>query len=129
VLEPEPRAVFDEGTVFAAAAGEHDPRAVPMLIVAWRDEPSGSTLEEVVEEEVATLLSAPGSLLIDREAVGDRVRTFALHLGPGGLPTASEQWRLLAAGRRWTVTAITTLADQPAWGPRLAAVAASFRVA
>lgn len=38
-----------------------------------------------------------------------------------------EQWRLLARGRRWTLSAMTALADQPVWGPRLAAVAATFR--
>jgi hypothetical protein len=129
VLDPEPRAVFDAGAVFAAATDEHDPRAAPLFAVAWRDEAAGATLGAVVDEELARLLSAPGSLLIDREAVGDRVRTFALHIGPSGLPTASEQWRLLSGGRRWTVSAMTVLADQPEWGPRLAAVAATVRPA
>jgi hypothetical protein len=54
------------------------------------------------------------------------VRTFSLHLA--AVPTASEQWRLVAGGRRWTLAATTALADQPQWGPRLAAVVASFRV-
>jgi hypothetical protein len=133
VLEREPRAVLDEGAVFVAACADHDPRAVPMLTVAWLDEPPGVTLAEVVEEDAARLLSEPGSLVIDRQpaSVGgiDGVRTFILHRGPGGMPTASEQWRLLAADRRWTVTAMTALGDQPAWGPRLADVAATFRVA
>jgi hypothetical protein len=30
-------------------------------------------------------------------------------------------------GRRWTVTAVTVLPDQPVWGPRLAQIAATFR--
>jgi hypothetical protein len=130
VLEPEPRAVLEEGVVFGVASDAHDARVAPLLTVAWLDEPAGTTIDDVVDEDVARLLSEPGSLLIDRETVSaDRVRTFALHIGPGGVPTASEQWRLLAGGRRWTVSAMTALADQPEWGPRLAAVAASFRIA
>ena len=133
VLDPEPRAVLEEGAVFGVASDAHDPRAAPLLTVAWLDEPAGATLAGVVEEDVARLLSGPGSLLIDREAVTvsgtDAVRILSLHPGPGGVPTASEQWRLLTAGRRWTITAMTALGDQPEWGPRLAAVAAGFRVA
>jgi hypothetical protein len=129
-LEPEPRAVFEEGAVFGAAAGDHHPRVVPLLTVAWLDEPQGVTLDEVVAEDVVRLLSDPGELVVDREDVRigevEAVRTFVLRVG--GVPTASEQWRLLAAGRRWTVAATTALADQPDWGPRLAAVAATFRV-
>jgi hypothetical protein len=129
-LAHEPRAVFEEGAVFGAAAGDHDPRVVPLLTVAWLDEPEGVTLDDVVEEDVVRLLSNPGDLVVDREdvRVGDveAVRTFVLRVG--AVPTASEQWRMLAAGRRWTVAATTALADQPEWGPRLAAVAASFRV-
>jgi len=133
VLEPAPRAVLEDGAVFGVAGSAHDPRAEPTIVVAWLDEPPGVTLEDVVAEDLARLLSQPGSLLIDRAGVRlggvDGERTFALHLGPSGLPSASEQWRLLAGGRRWTISAMTALADQPAWGPRLAAVAESFRVA
>jgi hypothetical protein len=129
-LEREPRAVFEEGAVFGAATDDHDPRLVPRLAVAWLDEPEGVTLEAVVEEDALRLLAAPGDLLLDHEAVRiggvEAVRTFVAHAGPN--PTASEQWRLLAGGRRWTVSATTALADQPAWGPRLAGVAAGFRV-
>jgi hypothetical protein len=128
-LEREPRAVFAEGAVFGAVAGDHDPRVVPLLAVAWLDEPEGVTLDDVVEEDVARLLSDPGDFVVDHEEVClgevEAVRTFVLRVG--SVPTASEQWRLLAAGRRWTVAATTALADQPDWGPRLAAVAASFR--
>lgn len=131
-FEHEPRAVFEEGAVFGAASGVHDPRVMPVLAVAWLDEPAGVMLEAVVDEDVARLLSEPGDLVLDREAVrvgdADAVRTYSLHVGPKGVPTASEQWRLLAGGRRWTVSATTALADQPVWGPRLAAVAATFRV-
>ena len=122
-LEPEPRAVLEEGAVFGGAAPV-------VLTVAWLDEPEGVTLEAVVEEDVARFLSGPGVLLADREEVRlgelDAIRTFSLHAG--AVPSASEQWRMLAGGRRWTVTATTALADQPEWGPRLAAVAATFRV-
>jgi hypothetical protein len=129
-LEREPRAVFEEGVVFGATAGDHDPRVVPLVMVAWLDEPEGVTLDDVVEEDVARLLSDPGDLVVDREdvRVGEihAVRAFVLRVG--AVPTASEQWRLLTAGRRWTVAATTALADQPDWGPRLAAVVATFRV-
>ena len=97
-LEREPGALFEEGAVFRATAGEHDPRVVPFLAVAWLEEPAG----------VAA------------------VRTFTARAG--GILCASEQWRLLAGGRRWTVSATTALADQPAWGPRLAEIVATFRV-
>jgi hypothetical protein len=129
-LEREPRAVFEEGAVFRAAAGDHDPRVVPLLTVAWLDEPEGVTLEAVVEEDVVRLLSDAGELVVDHEDVRvggvEAVRTFVLRVG--GVPTASEQWRLLTTGRRWTVSATTALCDQPEWGPRLAGVAATFRV-
>ena len=129
-LEREPRAVYEEGAVFGAAAGDHDPRVVPQLTVAWLDEPDGVALEDVVEEDVVRLLSDPGDVVVDHEEVRlgevEAVRTFVLRVG--GVPTASEQWRLLAGGRRWTVSATTALADQPAWGPRLAGLVPTFRV-
>ena len=131
-LEHEPRSRFEEGAVFGVASDAHDPRVAPLLTVAWLEEPDGVTLEAVVEEDVARLLSGTGDLLLDHEwvHVGDveGVRTYSLHVGPSGVPTAAEQWRLLAGGRRWALSATTALADQPEWGPRLAAVASSFRV-
>jgi hypothetical protein len=108
-LEHEPRTVFEEGAVFGAAAGEHDPRVASLLTVAWLDEPEGVTLDDVVEEDAVRLLSEPGDVVVDREDVrvggAEAVRTYSLHVGPSGVPTAGEQWRLLTAGRRWTVSA------------------------
>jgi hypothetical protein len=131
-LEREPRAVFEDGAVFVAVAGEHDPRVPPRLAVAWLDEPEGVTLEAVVEEDARRLLAGPGDLLLDHEAVRidgvEGIRTFVAYVAPNGIPKASEQWRLLAAGRRWTLSATTALTDQPEWGPRLAGVATTFRV-
>ena len=126
----ERRATFDAGAVYVAGAGApaHDRRAPPVLTIAWLDEPAGVTLDEVVAEDLARQLS--GAALLDRELtrIGgvDAVRTFVVRRGPGGLPVASEQWRLLAGGRRWTLSALTALGDQPAWGPRLAGLAAGF---
>lgn len=130
VLAAEPRALLDEGAVFGMVAGAHAGGVEPLMTVAWVEEPAG-TLEEAVEEDLARMLSQPGSVLVDLESttVGGvaSVRTFVLHLAGGGLTTASEQWRLLAGGRRWTVSAMTALEDQPEWGPRLAAIAVTFR--
>jgi hypothetical protein len=122
VLEAEPRATFDEGVLFAVVGG------APVMTVAWREEIADTTIDEAVDEDLRSMVDA---LVVDcaRGEIGgvECVRTFALHLAGGGEATASEQWRLLAGGRRWTVSAMSTLADQPDWGPRLAAVAATFR--
>ena len=118
----EPLARFDEGVVFGVVGGE------PVVTVAWRDEIPGTTTDEAVDEDLRLMFDA---VVVDRargEIGGvECVRTFTLHLAAGGEATASEQWRLLAGGRRWTVSAMSTLTDQPDWGPRLAAVAATFR--
>ena len=78
----------------------------------------------------ALAAAEPETVLLDQEAVTlagvDAVRTLVADVGVSGVPTASEQWRTIAGGRRWTLTATTTLTDQPAWGPRLAAVVATF---
>lgn len=122
VLEPAPRARLEEGVVYRAAD-----RPDVLLSVAWLDDPAG--LEAAVREDLARMLSDPATVLVDREATAvggiDAVRTFVLDAGE--LPAAREQWRLVARGRRWTVTGITSIADQPLWGPRLARVAATFR--
>jgi hypothetical protein len=133
VLEGEPRVLLEEGAVFGVVAGApRDGRAEPLLTVAWLDEAPDTTLEDAVEDDLAAMFRDRGSVLVDREPTTldgvDCVRTFALHLAPGGQATASEQWRLLAGGRRWTVTAMTALGDQPAWGPELAAIAATFHL-
>lgn len=129
VLEAEPRVVLEDGVVFAAVGGALVP---PSLTVAWLQEPFGATLEEVLAEELPRVLSGPDVVLIDHEPVvvagREAMRTFAVHRGLDGLPAASEQWRLVADGRRWTVSAMTALGDQPVWGPRLGQVVASLRL-
>jgi hypothetical protein len=126
VLEPQPRTRVEDGVVFGIAG---DAEAV--FTVAWLDAGPAARLDDVVEEELARMLSAPGTLLIDAETTTlggvECVRTFVLDVGDGELVSASEQWRLLTAGRRWTVTAVTVLADQPMWGPKLAEIATTFR--
>jgi hypothetical protein len=126
VLEPQPRTRIEDGVVFGVTGGAH-----AVFTVAWLDEAPDARLDDVVEEDLARMLSAPGTLLVDAETTTlggvEAVRTFVLDVGDGELVSASEQWRLLAAGRRWTVTAVTVLPDQPVWGPRLAEVAATFR--
>ena len=127
VLDAEPRAVYEAGAVFEAQD------APVVFTVAWLDEPPGVRLEDVVREDLSRMLDEPASVLIDHQlvVVGDveAVRTLLLRSGLDGRPSAAEQWRLLAGGRRWTLSAMTVLADQPVWGPRLAAVAATFRPA
>ncbi len=126
VLDAAPRARLDAGVVFGVAGD-----AQALLTVAWLDEDPDARLDDVVAEDLARQLSAPGTLLVDAETTTlggvECVRTFVLDAGDGELVSASEQWRLLAAGRRWTVTAVTVLPDQPVWGPRLAQIAATFR--
>jgi hypothetical protein len=126
VLEPEPRVVLEDGVVFGVVDG------VGALTVAWLEEPFAVTLEDVLAEELPRILSGPDVVLIDQEAVvvagREAVRTFAVHRGLGGLPAATEQWRLVADGRRWTVSATTALGDQPVWGPRLGRVVAGLRL-
>jgi hypothetical protein len=121
VLDPTPRTRVADGVVFGAAGG-----VTALLTVAWLDD--AGTLEHAVEEDLARMLSEPATVLVDAEptTVGgvEAVRTFVLDAGE--IASAREQWRLVAGGKRWTVTAATALADQPVWGPKLADVAATF---
>jgi len=128
VLERAPRLVLEDGAVFACL---DESGVLPALLtVAWLPEPPGATLEDVVSEELARL-DAEG-VLVDYEPVllggVGAVRTLSVHRDPSGRPAASEQWRLLACGRRWTLSALSALSDQPTYGPRLAAVASSLRI-
>src|SRR4051812_21062430 len=135
LLEPAPALVVEDGVAFGvrAAADEAARRLPPLLTVAWTEEPPGAALDDIVAEELARILIGPEALLVDHEATAlggvAAQRTLVVHRGPDGLPTAAEQWRLLAAGRRWTITAMTALEAQPGVGPSLAAIVASFRVA
>ena len=121
VLNPAPRLRVDEGVVFGIAGG-----AEGLVSIAWLED--SGTLEAAVEEDLTRMLSEPAMVLVDYQptTVGgvDAIRTFVLDAGE--LASAREQWRLMAAGRRWTVSAVTALADQPLWGPRLAEVATTF---
>jgi hypothetical protein len=118
-------AAGDDAVVFGVIADEDsfDARAAPRVTVAWRDVAEDETLAAIADREA-------GGVLLDRQPAalpaGAALRTFAIHKGPDGLPTASEQWRLLRGGRCWTVTALSALGDQPLWGPLLAAVATTF---
>ena len=126
VLTAEPRMRVQDGVVFGVAGG-----AQAVFTVAWLEESADARLEDVVEEDLARMLSEPATMLVDAETTTlggvECVRTFVLDVGDGELVSASEQWRLLAAGRRWTVTAVTALQDQPVWGPKLAEIATTFR--
>jgi hypothetical protein len=111
-LDPEPRVRRGDGMVLGPRAGSppYDARVEPLLSIASTDEEP-----------------AHGSVLDDeRTWLGDipARRTFSIH--EGDPPLAAEQWRFTAGGQRWTVTALTALADQPLWGPALAAAAATI---
>jgi len=132
LLDSAPRLVVEDGAVFGPADprwAEHD--HPPLLSVAWLAEPPAVTLEDVMVEDLARSIDGE-SVLIDHQDVTiagvEAVRTMAVHHREDGRVTASEQWRLLAEGRRWTVSGLTALADQPALGPALARVAESLRI-
>jgi hypothetical protein len=81
----------------------------------------------------AALAIGPDELLIDWEAAelaGEpAIRTLVL-VQLGGLATVVlEQWRLLAAGERWVVTATADLAQWPRVAPGLRAAVATLEVA
>ena len=67
VLDPEPRAVYDEGVVFGARG------APAVLTVAWLEEPPGVALEDVVREDVLRMLSEPAESGGGKHAGVDRV--------------------------------------------------------
>lgn len=133
VLEARPRVVLEDGAVFAPAGRDWaEPDFPPVLAIAWLAEPPTVTLDDVVAEELARCLDEEDSVLIDYQPVSvsgvEAIRTLVVHRGADGRPpTVSEQWRLVAERRRWTVSTLTTLADQPAFGPPLARVAATLR--
>lgn len=133
LLAPAPRATLADGAVFGPAdATAHTPGSPPLVTVTWLEQPGRADLPAIVEEELSRALDEPGRVLIDLEPVRlagrEAVRTLLIQRGEQGAPTASEQWRLLAGGRRWTISATTALTDQPALGNRLAAVCASLRI-
>lgn len=126
VLEPEPQRPTPETAIYA---GRWPAIMLPVLTVAWLAEPEGATLAEVVTEELARLDAETTLVDYEQQALGglEAVRTLTVHREDAGLLTATEQWRLLAGGRRWVLSALTALGDQPALGPPLAAAAATFR--
>ena len=123
VLNPAPRLRVDDGVVFGIAGGAEE-----LVSVAWLDD--SGTLEAAVEEDLTRMLSEPAMVLVDYQptTVGgvDAIRTFVLDAGE--LASAREQCAASSPpGGRWTVSAVTALADQPVWGPKLAEVATTFR--
>ena len=120
IVEAEP-AVLDDGTALhdlLPGLGAGASRAG----VSIRAEAESSGLAELGADE----------LLIDVEdgelAGAPAVRTLVL-AQLGGLATVVlEQWRLDAAGRRWTATATADLALWPRLAPGLRAVVATLEV-
>jgi hypothetical protein len=93
---------------------------------------AGVSVRADPEPEAAVAELGSDELLIDVEpgelAGAPAVRTLIL-VQLGGLATVVlEQWRLDAAGRRWTVTATADLALWPRLAPGLRAVVATIEV-
>jgi hypothetical protein len=130
IVEAEP-VVLDDGTAL------HDLDASVQVRGASRA--GVSVLAEPVPEDeqghdltAAALAIGPDELLIDWEAAelaGEpAVRTLVLVQLGGVATVVLEQWRLLAAGERWIVTATADLALWPRFAPGLRAAVATLEV-
>ena len=121
IVEAEPD-VLDDGTALHELVPELRAPGASRAGVSVRAESETSGLAELGSDE----------LLIDvepAELAGEpAVRTLIL-VQLGGLATVVlEQWRLDAAGHRWTATATADLALWPRLAPGLRAVVATLEV-
>jgi len=121
IVETEPDVLAD-GTALHELVPELRAPGASRAGVSVRAESEASGLAEL----------GPDELLIDvepAELAGEpAVRTLVL-VQLGGLATVVlEQWRLDAAGRRWTATATADLALWPRLAPGLRAVVSTLEV-
>jgi hypothetical protein len=124
IVEPEPTGDFYElreelRTPGASRAG-----------VALAGEPAGATALELTDRAMSALDT--DSLLIDWEpcelAGVPAVRTLVLEQLGGLATVVLEQWRLVAAGEGWVVTATADLAAWARLAPALRGVVATLEV-
>jgi hypothetical protein len=123
ILETEP-AVLDDGSALHELVGDLRAPAASRAGV--------SVLAEPAPRDAGLAEIGPDELLIDVEGVelaGEpAVRTLVL-VQLGGLATVVlEQWRMVAAGERWVVTATADLALWPRLAAGLRGVVATLEV-
>jgi hypothetical protein len=126
ILDTEP-VVLDDGSELYEPVDELRAPGASRAGVSLRSEPAPPGAQEAGLAELG-----PDELLIDVEAAelgGEpAVRSLVL-VQLGGLATVVlEQWRLVAAGERWVVTATADLAQWPRLAPGLRAVVATLEV-
>jgi hypothetical protein len=122
IVETEP-VVLDDGTALHELVASLRAPGASRAGVSVRADP---------EPEAAVAELGSDELLIDVEpgelAGEPAVRTLLLVQLGGVATVVLEQWRLDAAGRRWTVTATADLALWPRVAPGLRAVVATLEV-
>jgi hypothetical protein len=121
IVETEP-AVLDDGSALHELVDALRVPSASRAGLSVRADPEAETLAEL----------GPDELLIDRQdcelAGRPAIRTLILVQLGGVATVVLEQWRLAAAGRRWTVTATADLALWPRLASGLRAAVATFEV-
>jgi hypothetical protein len=132
ILEIEPLELDDGSVLHELVAALQAPSA-SRAGVSVRGEPAlpDDTALDLTDQAMSTL--GDDELLVDWEPceLGSEpaVRTLVL-IQLGGVATVVlEQWRLVAAGERWVVTATADLAAWPRLAPGLRGVIATLEVA
>jgi hypothetical protein len=132
ILEIEPLELDDGSVLHEMVAPLRAPSA-SRAGVSVRGEPAltDDTALDLTDQAMSTL--GADEVLVDWEPCelsGERaVRTLVL-IQLGGVATVVlEQWRLVAAGQRWVVTATADLATWPRLAPGLRGVVATLEVA
>jgi hypothetical protein len=122
ILEAEP-VVLDDGTALYELRVPGASRAG--VSVRAEPAPPDAAVDGVLE-------LGPDELLIDREpcelAGAPAIRTLVLVQLGGVATVVLEQWRFVAAGARWLVTATADLALWPRLAPGLRAAVATLRI-
>jgi hypothetical protein len=130
ILEAEPL-LLDDGTALHELVEELRVPSASRAGVSVVAEPVPAD-EAGHDLTAAALAIGPDELLIDWEAAelaGEpAVRTLVLVQLGGVATVVLEQWRLIAAGGRWVVTATADLAQWPRLAAGLRGAAATFEV-
>jgi hypothetical protein len=132
ILEIEPLELDDGSVLHELVAPLRTPSA-SRAGVSIRGEPALPDDEalDLTDQAMSTL--GDDEVLVDWEPCelgGERaVRTLVLIQLGGVVTVVLEQWRLVAAGERWVVTATADLAAWPRLAPGLRGVVATLEVA